>query len=86
MVGDQVPMELISPVAWTIRDFKVEILKLKGGYTYLQRYFSGVSDPEGVDIFPAGSGFEGAPLPDDILVPRDSSPYAFFSVMRKKDY
>jgi hypothetical protein len=79
-------MELVAPVAMTIRDFKVEILKLKNGYSYVKKHFAGLEDPDGLDIFAAGSEGEGEPLPDDILVPRDSSPYAFFSVMRKKGF
>ena len=86
MVGDQVPMEMIAPVALTVRDFKVEILKLKNDTSFVKKYLAGLVDTNGLDILPAGSNGEGEPLPDDILLPRNSSPYAFFSVIRKKAY
>jgi len=83
MVGDQVPMEMICPVGMTIFGFKEEVLNMKdSGSAIVSRYFAGINDPNKLKIFAAGSWGEGDPLPDDILVPRNSSPYAMFSVMK----
>jgi len=82
MVGDQVPFEMICPIAMTIAEFKVEILKLRNDARFVERYLRGLEDPLELKVFPAGSWGAGDPLPDDIPVPKDSSCYAFFSVMR----
>lgn len=83
MVGDQVPMEMICPSGTTIYGFKEEILKMKdSGSSIVSRYFDGIDDPARLKIFAAGSYGEGDPLPDDILVPRDSSPYSMFTVLK----
>ena len=85
MIGDQVPMEMICPIAMDIKGFKIEILKLKNDTSFVKKYFAGLTDPENLIIYPAGSYGEGDPLPDNIPVPKDSSPYAHFSVIRKKE-
>ena len=81
-MGDQVPFEMICPIAMTIREFKVEILKLRNDAKFVERYLRGLEDPNQLKIYPAGSWGEGEPLAADIPVPKDSSMYAFFSVMR----
>ncbi|CAB9497939.1 Polyubiquitin (Fragment) [Seminavis robusta] len=86
MVGDQVPMEMICPHDWNVKNFKVEILKLKNDTRFVKKYFAEMDNPDGLDIYAPGSDGEGDPLPDDIPVPRTSSPYAFFSVIRKSGY
>ena len=80
MVGDQVPFEMICPIAMDIKGFKEEILKLRYEARFVERYFEGIHDPSELIIYPAGSDGEGEPLPDDIPVPRDSSEYNVFSV------
>ena len=84
MVGDQVPFEMICPIAMDIKGFKVEVLKLRNDANFVRKYFEGLEDPNELDVYPAGSWGEGDPLPDDIPVPRDSSEYSFFTVMPKK--
>lgn len=80
MIGDQVPIEMICPIAMNIKGFKIEILKLKNDTSFVKSYFAGLNDPDKLIIYPAGSYGEGDPLPDDFPVPKNSSPYAHFSV------
>ena len=75
-------MEMICPIAMDIKGFKVEILKLKDTTRFVKQYFDGLEDPNELKIYPAGSYGEGEPYPDDIPVPRTSSEYKFFSVLR----
>lgn len=82
MVADTVPFEMICPIAMTIKEFKVEILKIRNDARFVKKYFEGLEDPDEIKIYPAGSWGEGDPLPEDIPVPKDSSEYAFFSVFR----
>lgn len=82
MVADTVPFEMICPIAMTIKEFKVEILKLRNDARFVKKYFEGLEDPDELKIYAAGSWGEGEPLPEDIPVPKDSSEYAFFSVTR----
>lgn len=80
MVGDQVPFEMICPIAMDVKGFKEEVLKLRYEAKFVERYFEGIDDPSQLMVYPAGSDGEGDPLPDDIPVPRDSTEYNFFSV------
>lgn len=82
IVGDQVPFEMICPIAMTVAEFKGEILKLRNDAKFVERYLRGLENPLDLKVYPAGSWGEGEPLADDIPVPKDSSQYAFFSVMR----
>lgn len=82
MVGDQVPFEMICPIAMDIKGFKVEVLKLRNEAKFVKKYFEGLEDPNELKVYPAGSYGEGEPLAADLPLPRDSSEYAFFSVMR----
>jgi len=83
MIGDQVPMEMIYPIATTVYGFKELVLGMKNcGSAIVARYFDGIDDPNQLNVFAAGSYGEGDPLPDDMPLPRDSSPYAMFSVMK----
>jgi hypothetical protein len=84
MVGDLVPMELLCPADMTIFMMKEEIIRIKDTAQLVKRYLAGVSDPNRLQIFPAGSYGEGKPLPDHIFVPRDSSPYAMFVVTKTR--
>ena len=82
MIGDQVPFEMICPIAMDIKGFKEECLKLRNEARFVKQYFEGIDDPLQLKVYPAGSWGEGEPLPDDIPVPRTSNEYNFFSVMR----
>ena len=82
MVGDQVPFEMMCPSAMDIKGLKEEVLKLRNEARFVKKYFEGLDDPNLLKIYPAGSWGEGDPLPEDMPVPRNSSEYAFFSVMR----
>ena len=82
MVGDQVPFEMICPIAMDIKWFKAEVLKLRNEAKFVKKYFEGLEDPNELKVYPAGSYGEGEPLAGDLPVPRDSSEYSFFSVMR----
>lgn len=82
MVGDQIPFEMICPIKMTIKGLKEEILKLRNESKFVKQYLQDIDDPLQLKVYPAGSYGEGEPLPDDIPVPRDSSEYAFFHVVK----
>jgi len=65
-----------------IKGLKAEVLKLRNEARFVKQYFEGLEDPNELKVYPAGSYGEGEPLADDQPVPRDSSAYKFFSVMR----
>jgi len=70
---------MICPIEWTIADFKVEILR--NDAKFVERYLRDVENPSQLKVYPAGSWGIGEPLADDLPIPKDSSQYAFFSVL-----
>lgn len=82
MIGNHIPMEMIIPVSMDIKWFKQKVLALRNEAKFIKQYFDGLDDPNELKVYEAGSYGEGEPLPDDILVPRDSSPYKHLAVMR----
>jgi len=79
-------MIMICPAAMTIFEFKEEVIKLKEGTEMVKRYLAGVSSAERLQVYAAGTNGRGngKPLPDDMLVPRNSNSSEMFTVMKLK--